>query len=109
MVGKEEEDDTVVVSCLSLHAIMRPSMLSLPTNFAANCHPLLLLLPPLQLPLLPGRHHRHCHHRGLTHHRTLQRKRQQHHNQSPAYQLQHHRKNINKFRQLGLIQLIYSI
>ena len=58
----------------SSHAIMRPSTLSMPAAFAANCRPPPPPPPPLQLPLLPGRHHRHRHHLGRTHRRTLTKK-----------------------------------
>ena len=54
-----------VVVChplLSLHAVMRPSTLSLTASFAANCHPPLPRLLLLQLPLPPGLHHCHRYH-----------------------------------------------
>jgi hypothetical protein len=50
---------------------MRPSTLSLPAAFAANCCP---LLPPPPLPLPPGRHHLHRHQRGQNRHHPLPKK-----------------------------------
>ncbi len=81
---------------LSLHAVMQPSILSLPAALADNC------LPPPPPPLRPGRHHGHRHNRGQTHHRTLTKK-EAAAAAPPAYQLPHHCENICKSRQLGLI------
>jgi hypothetical protein len=66
----------VVFQCplSSSHAVMRLSMLLMLAAFAANRRPPPPLPPPPQLPLPPGRHHRHRHHRGRTHRRTLTKK-----------------------------------
>ena len=85
---------------LSSHAVMRPSMLSLPAAFANNCLP----SPPPLLPLPPGRHHCLRHHRGQNHCRTLTKK-ESAAATPPAYQLPHHLENVYKSRQLGLNRL----
>jgi hypothetical protein len=50
---------------------MQPSMLSLLAAFAVNIHP---PLPPPQLSLPLGCHHRHRHHHGQTQHCPLLKK-----------------------------------
>jgi hypothetical protein len=86
---------------LSLHIVMQPIMLSLPAAFATNCCP----PPPAPLlPLLPGCHHRHCHHGDQTHHHPLPKKEAT--AAAPlAYQWQNQGENVYKSRprQLGLI------
>ncbi len=91
---------------LPSHAVMRPSMLSLPAAFANNCRPPLPLPPPPQLPLPPGHYHchrhRHRHHCGLTYLCTLTKK-EAAAPPPPSFQLQHHRENVYKSKHLGLI------
>jgi ABC-type transport system involved in multi-copper enzyme maturation permease subunit len=82
-------------------AVMRPSTLSLPAAFDTICHP----SPPLPpLPLPPGHHRLHCHHRGQTCCHPLPKK-EATAAAPPAYQWQHQLENVYKSRQLDLFNL----